>query len=40
MLYQAVHAPESFGHMMGDVWILAGGISLASPFWRLKKYQD
>ena len=40
MLYHTVHAPEHFRHLMGDVWILAGGMSLVIPLWRLKKYQD
>ena len=40
MLYHAVLNPHHIGHLMGDVWILAGGLSLAIPLWRLRKYQD
>lgn len=40
MLYHASINPHHIGHLIGDVWILAGGLSLAIPLWRLKKYQD
>jgi hypothetical protein len=40
MLYHANLNPEHMGHLIGDVWILAGGLSLAIPLWRLRKYQD
>jgi len=40
MLYHAVLNPHHIGHLIGDVWILAGGLSLAIPLWRLRKYQD
>jgi hypothetical protein len=39
MLYHAVLNPHHLGHLIGDVWILAGGISLAIPLWRLRKRQ-
>jgi hypothetical protein len=40
MLYHATLNPHHMGHLLGDVWILAGGLSLAIPLWRLRKYQD
>ncbi len=40
MLYHAAINPHHIGHLIGDVWILAGGLSLAIPLWRLRKYQD
>jgi hypothetical protein len=40
MLYHAVLNPHHMGHLIGDVWILAGGLSLAIPLRRLRKYQD
>ncbi len=40
MLYHASINPHHIGHLIGDVWILAGGLSLAIPLWRLRKYQD
>ncbi len=40
MLYHATLNPEHITHLIGDVWILAGGLSLAIPLWRLRKYQD
>ena len=40
MLYHAAINPHHMGHLIGDVWILAGGISLAIPLWRLRKYHD
>ena len=39
MLYHAVLNPHHLGHLIGDVWILAGGISLVVPLWRLRKHQ-
>jgi len=39
MLYHAVLNPHHISHLIGDVWILAGGLSLAIPLWRLRKYQ-
>jgi len=40
MLYHAAINPHHIGHLIGDVWILAGGLLLAIPLWRLRKYQD
>ncbi len=40
MLYHALSNPQHRGHLIGDVWIVAGGLSLAIPLWRLRKYQD
>ena len=40
MLYHALLNPHHIGHLIGDVWILAGGLSLAIPLWCLSKYQD
>jgi hypothetical protein len=40
MLYHASLNPNHISHFLGDVWILAGGISLAIPLWRLRKYHD
>jgi hypothetical protein len=40
MLYHAVLNPHHISHLIGDVWILAGGLSLAIPLWRLRKYRD
>ena len=40
MLYHAILNPQHMGHLIGDVWILAGGLSLAIPLWRLRKYDD
>ena len=28
------------GEASPSLWILAGGLSLAIPLWRLRKYQD
>jgi len=33
MLFHAVHEPMHSGHLIGDVWILAGGAGLALPLW-------
>ena len=40
MLYHAALNAIHISHLIGDVWILAGGLSLAIPLWQLKKYQD
>jgi hypothetical protein len=40
MLYHAALNPHHMGHLLGDVWILAGGISLAIPLWLLRTYKD
>ena len=40
MLYHAVLNPDHISHLIGDVWILAGGILLAIPLWLLRKYQN
>jgi len=40
MLYHAALNTIHISHLIGDVWILAGGLSLAIPLWQLKKYQD
>ncbi len=34
MLFHAVHNPIHSHHLVGDVWIIAGGASLAWPLWR------
>jgi len=36
MMFHALHDPEHIGHMLGDVWILAGGAGLAWPLLRLR----
>jgi FtsH-binding integral membrane protein len=40
MFYHAAINPHHVGHLIGDVWILAGGVSLAIPLWRLGRFQD
>ena len=40
MLFHAVTHPLYFGHLIGDVWILAGGLSLAIPLWQLGRSDD
>jgi hypothetical protein len=40
MLFHALHNPTHLNHLFGDVWILAGGLSLAWPLWRLKQGDD
>lgn len=40
MLYHASHDPIHLSHMFGDVWILAGGASLAWPLLRLRSAHD
>jgi len=40
MIYHVALNPNHIGHLIGDVWILAGGISLVIPLWHLRKYQD
>jgi len=37
--YHAVLNPHHLGHLIGEVWILAGSISLLVPMWRLRKHQ-
>lgn len=36
MLFHALHNPTHVHHLIGDVWILAGGTSLAWPLWRAR----
>ena len=36
MLFHALHNPTHIHHLIGDVWILAGGTSLAWPLWRAR----
>ena len=36
MLVHALHEPVHMHHLFGDVWILAGGASLAWPLWRAR----
>ena len=40
MLYHAAINPHHLAHLIGDVWILAGGLSLAIPLWHLRKHKD
>jgi hypothetical protein len=40
MLFHAVHNPMHLSHLLGDVWILAGGAALAWPLWRLRQAVD
>jgi len=40
MLYHATLNPHHMAHLIGDVWILVGGLSLSIPLWRLRKYED
>jgi len=40
MLFHALHNPMHLGHLVGDVWILAGGVSLAWPLWRFRRVDD
>jgi hypothetical protein len=40
MLFHAVHDQIHLNHLFGDVWILAGGISLAWPLWRSRRAHD
>jgi len=40
MLFHAVTHPLCLGHLIGDVWILAGGLSLAIPLWQLGRSDD
>lgn len=40
MLYHGVMHAAYAGHVLGDVWILAGGLSLAIPLVRLGAYGD
>jgi len=38
MLFRALHEPSHAGHLIGDVWILAGGLGLAVLLWGLKHH--
>lgn len=40
MLFHALDNPMHLHHLFGDVWILAGGASLAWPLWRLRRADD
>jgi hypothetical protein len=40
MLFHALHDQMHLNHLIGDVWILAGGVSLAWPLWRHKRADD
>lgn len=40
MLFHALHDQMHLGHLVGDVWILAGGVSLAWPLWRFRRVDD
>ena len=40
MLFHALQDPMHLHHLIGDVWILAGGCSLAWPLWRLGRVDD
>ncbi|MFM9936100.1 MAG: DUF6632 domain-containing protein [Novosphingobium sp.] len=40
MLYHAVVHPMHIGHLLGDVWILAGALSLALPLLSLRARSD
>ena len=35
MLFHAATHPEHLGHLIGDVWILAGAVSLAIPMMQI-----
>jgi hypothetical protein len=37
MLFHALHDQMHLNHLLGDVWILAGGVSLAWPLWRSRR---
>jgi hypothetical protein len=40
MLFHALHDPTHIGHLVGDVWILAGGVGLGLPLWQAQKFTD
>ena len=40
MLFHALHDQMYLNHLIGDVWILAGGVALAWPLWRLRRTDD
>ncbi len=40
MLFHAVQNPMHLQHLVGDVWILAGGLSLAWPLWRARGLEE
>lgn len=40
MLFHALHDQTHLHHLFGDVWILAGGVSLAWPLWRSRRVDD
>jgi len=37
MLFHAANVQVHRGHLLGDVWILAGAIALAVPLWKAQK---
>jgi len=37
MLWHALHSQVHRGHLLGDVWILAGAIALAIPLWQAER---
>jgi uncharacterized membrane protein len=37
MLFHAASMPLHRGHLLGDVWILAGAVSLGFPLWRAQR---
>jgi hypothetical protein len=37
MLFHALHDATHRGHLVGDVWILAGGLALAIPLLRAER---
>lgn len=40
MAFHALTHPVHAGHLLGDVWVLAGALSLAAPLLRLKAGAD
>ena len=40
MLFHALHNPVHQGHLLGDVWILAGALGLGVPLLRAKNKRD
>ncbi len=37
MLFHALHSPVHTGHLLGDVWILAGAVALGMPLWNAQR---
>jgi hypothetical protein len=37
MLFHAASMPLHRGHLLGDVWILSGAVSLGYPLWRAQR---